>query len=76
MFRVDLSDEEHGILKAMLRERLGTLEAEMHRSKTLYFADDLKREETVLHRLSERLEGAFRQVCGRNAGRYDAGPAE
>jgi hypothetical protein len=76
MFRLDLSDQEHEMLKELLRERLGTLREEIHHSETFYYRDELKKEKMVLYQLSVRVESSSGRLCGRNTGQYYAGPVE
>ncbi|MBI1861693.1 MAG: hypothetical protein HYR96_12320 [Deltaproteobacteria bacterium] len=76
MFRLDLSDQEHQLLKELLNERLQTVREEIHRSATFSFRDQLKKEKEILLALSERMEYGPGQVCGCSRGQYYAGPVE
>lgn len=59
MVRLELTDEEGTLLLEELKERLGTLREEIYHSDTYEFTEELKRKQTVLRSLIEKVEASF-----------------
>ncbi|MCS6806412.1 MAG: hypothetical protein RMM98_06960 [Acidobacteriota bacterium] len=56
MVRLELTVEEATLLLEELKERLGTLREEIYHSDTYEFTEELKRKQTVLRNLIEKVE--------------------
>jgi hypothetical protein len=54
---LDLSPSEHALLLEILRDELGSLKAEINRTETRGFKDELKEREATLATIIGRLEG-------------------
>jgi uncharacterized small protein (DUF1192 family) len=53
---IDLTGAERDLLLELLREELGRLKAEINRTETMSFKDELKARETTLSAVIGRLE--------------------
>jgi hypothetical protein len=56
--RLELTSEEVALLLEELKERLGTIREEVYHSNTYDFTEQLKRKESLLRTLIDKLEGA------------------
>lgn len=63
---VRLSDEERGIVLRTLKARLDALHAEMTQTDSPQFNIELKREETIIQALIERLDSAASRRPAKN----------
>jgi hypothetical protein len=55
---LELTDEETTVLSEVLESVIGDLRVEVRRTETRSYHDDLKRRETLLEGLLEKLRGA------------------
>jgi uncharacterized small protein (DUF1192 family) len=56
--QLDLTDDERALLAEVLRDQIGVLKAEINRTETHDFKDELKAREALLTAIATRLGGA------------------